>query len=145
MYMSSFIKFFRLTPLEKGLFLEAMLTLLMVKLMIIVLPMRFYSRYLGNQHSESAQTDVEKNAQVIRNISKGLVRARKATPWPTRCLVDAITAKWMLNRRGVSSTLYLGVAKDDDKMIAHAWLRSGQAMVTGRQGIQKFTVVGTFA
>jgi len=37
----------------------------------------------------------------------------------------------MLRRRGLSSTLVLGVAKDREKMEAHAWLVCGDQILTG--------------
>jgi hypothetical protein len=51
----------------------------------------------------------------------------------------------MLNRRHIDSTLYLGVAKEKGSLIAHAWLRCGSRYVTGKEGVEKFTVVSTFA
>jgi hypothetical protein len=51
----------------------------------------------------------------------------------------------MLTRRQVVSTLYLGVAKEKGTLIAHAWLRCGTDYVTGKRGMEKFTVVSTFA
>jgi hypothetical protein len=38
------------------------------------------------------------------------------------------------------------VAKDNPQSLAaHAWLRCGPAIITGRLGYQRFTVVSTFA
>ena len=37
----------------------------------------------------------------------------------------------MLRRRRVPSTLYLGVRRSGPGLSAHAWLRSGPAIVTG--------------
>ena len=37
-------------------------------------------------------------------------------------------------KRGVNTTLYLGVGKEDGNMVAHAWLRCGQLYVTGGNG-----------
>ncbi len=67
------------------------------------------------------------------------------TWWESQCLVMAIAAMKMLDRRGIESTLYLGTARDaDGKMIAHAWLRSGNIYLTGFEEMRKFTVVGKF-
>ena len=54
----------------------------------------------------------------------------------------------MLRRRGLPSTLYLGVARDGEAgsgARAHAWLRSGHVVVTGGAGREQFTVVASFA
>lgn len=52
----------------------------------------------------------------------------------------------MLSTRKVSSTLYLGVARDKEKkLIAHAWLRSGKDIITGANEMEEFTEVARFA
>ena len=67
------------------------------------------------------------------------------TFWKSQCLVRAIAAKKMLDRRRIESTLYLGTARDaEGKMIAHAWLRSGPFYVTGAEEMQMFTTVAAF-
>lgn len=52
----------------------------------------------------------------------------------------------MLRRRQIPSTLYLGVAKKEDgDLNAHAWLRTGDAIILGGGGLERFSVVSTFA
>ena len=55
-------------------------------------------------------------------------------------MAQAIAGKLMLNLRGIASTMYLGVMKRDE-MKAHAWLRVGQRIITGRRGHQNYTVI----
>lgn len=79
-------------------------------------------------------------------ISQAIHIMSRYTFWESECLVKAIAAMKMLERRGIESTLYLGTARDDNgKMIAHAWLRSGPYYITGAEGMERFTVVHTFA
>ena len=58
-----------------------------------------------------------------------------------KCLVQATVAQYLLKKRGIATTLYLGVCKGEDgEMKAHAWLRYGQWLVTGagaRRGYQE--------
>jgi hypothetical protein len=62
------------------------------------------------------------------------------------CLVKAIAAMKMLERRQIESTIYLGTAKDKTgKLIAHAWLRSGPFYITGAEVVDQFVVVSKFA
>ena len=49
----------------------------------------------------------------------------------------------LLKEAGIHSTLYLGVGKDEGKMIAHAWLRCGQMYVTGGNG-SSYAMVAKF-
>ena len=68
------------------------------------------------------------------------------TFWESQCLVKAIAAMKMLEKRQIESTLYLGTAKDETgNMIAHAWLRSGPFYITGVEEMKRFTVVSKFA
>ena len=55
-------------------------------------------------------------------------------PGQTTCLVSALAADVMLRRRGVESTLHLGVATDrraGEPVRAHAWVESRGTTVTG--------------
>lgn len=56
--------------------------------------------------------------------------ARSLAFWKNRCLVQSLTARHMLRRRGINTQLHLGVKKDDtNKMIAHAWLNAGDVEI----------------
>ena len=82
---------------------------------------------------------------IAKKISSALYLMSQYTFWESECLVKAIAGMKMLERRGIESTLYLGTAKDETGLIAHAWLRSGNYYVSGKEGNNKFTVVATFA
>ncbi len=93
----------------------------------------------------STELQVNKRKDLFE-VSKFIHIASKFTFWESECLVKALAARFMLNRRGIESTLYLGTGKDDTgKLIAHAWLRSGPYYITGFEEMKKFTVVATFA
>lgn len=101
---------------------------------------------LGFYMDETSVSRGHASQSVVRNISDAIHIMSLHTFWESQCLVKAIAAMKMLERRRLESTLYLGTAKDKDgKMIAHAWLRSESFYVTGLEGMEKFTVVGKFA
>jgi len=51
----------------------------------------------------------------------------------------------MLRRRRLVSTLYLGVAKDENgSLSAHAWLRCGRRILTGDSGAEQFKIISSF-
>jgi hypothetical protein len=69
-------------------------------------------------------------------------------PWDAKCLAQAVAGKWMLRRRGLPSTLYLGVERvhEGEKWLeAHAWLRSGTDFVTGERHYERFHVLAAFS
>ena len=95
------------------------------------------------------ETSFEKDLvhkEMLSQISSALYLMSRYTFWESQCLVKALAAMKMLEKRKVDSTLYLGTARDEDgKMVAHAWLRSGSFYVTGSEGMERYTVVGKFA
>ncbi|MEG0711156.1 MAG: lasso peptide biosynthesis B2 protein, partial [Niameybacter sp.] len=68
------------------------------------------------------------------------------TPWESKCLVQAMVAQYLLKRRRIATTLYLGVAKGSEgELKAHAWLRCGQMIVTGDGARRDYKEVARFA
>jgi hypothetical protein len=58
-------------------------------------------------------------------------RIARATWWRSMCLEKALAGKWMLQRRGIPSTMYVGMARRDGEFVAHAWLVGEGQTVTG--------------
>ncbi|QNF26179.1 lasso peptide biosynthesis B2 protein [Metabacillus elymi] len=100
---------------------------------------------LGMKMDETAvSTVIDKKA--VKEVASAVNVMSRYTFWESMCLVKAIAAMKMLERRKIESTLYLGTAKDENgKLIAHAWLRSGPYYLTGSEEMKRFTVVGKFA
>ncbi|ABQ25557.1 lasso peptide biosynthesis B2 protein [Geotalea uraniireducens] len=137
-------KLFSLTLAEVCLLLEAAFWLGICRLAIPLLPFRWIAPYLGTHMAESASVLDPHGREVPLAVSRAIVRAAWRLPWDCKCLAQAMTGKAMLKRRGVPSTLYLGVAKDKEQLAAHAWLRCGDIILTGGQGKERFTVVSSF-
>jgi hypothetical protein len=96
------------------------------------------------QETSSAVQSIDEQALI--HVHNAVQIISNHTMWESKCLVRAIAALKMLERRHIDSTLYLGTARDDNgMMIAHAWLRSGPFYVTGAEGMHRFAVVGMFA
>lgn len=137
-----FLKFDRKTKL---LLLEAYLNLAWARFLKL-LPFAKLAPSLGKQMEETSSTLINANKETLRSVSNAIHMMSKYTFWESQCLVKAIAAMKMLEKRGIESTLYLGTAKDEKGMlIAHAWLRSGPFYVSGSEGMEKFTVVSKFA
>ncbi len=98
-----------------------------------LLPFRWLVRTLGQSQRELPPDHGPHEANLSLRVSRGLDAAAARLPWPTTCLERAIAAKWMLRRRRVPCTLYLGVRRSAAGLDAHAWLRSGPTIVTGAQ------------
>ncbi|WP_212936876.1 lasso peptide biosynthesis B2 protein [Bacillus hominis] len=101
---------------------------------------------LGIHMEETVVISDPKNTIILKEVSEAIRIVSRHTFWESRCLVKAIAAMKMLERRKIESTLYLGTAREENGMLsAHAWLRSGSAYITGAEEMQRFTVVSKFA
>ena len=100
---------------------------------------------LGHRMKETSFQITDSDMKIVKLVSHTIHVASRYTFWESECLVKAIAGMKMLERRGIESTIYLGVAKDENGLSAHAWLRSGEFYVSGSDGMEKFTVVEKFA
>jgi Transglutaminase-like superfamily len=138
-------KFARVPLGEKLLLIEAALLLALARIAIRIMPFRNIAPHLGHARAESPPQVTPEQAALAKKIGWAVVIMSRSAFWDTKCLVQAIAAQIMLKRRGIPSTLYLGVAKDETRdLIAHAWVRSGSAILTGAAGHSQFTVVSSF-
>ena len=127
------------------LFAEALLYLGWARI-LMRLPFSKVAPTLGVSMQETSHILEDAHRMALRQISSAIDVMSRHTFWESKCLVKAIAGMKMLSRRQIESTLYLGTAKDESaKMIAHAWLRSGHYYVTGKEGMERFTIVGKFA
>ena len=104
------------------------------------------STSLGNTMQETAFAADSMNLQISKNVSSAIHIMSHYTFWESACLVKALAALKMLEKRKIESTLYLGTAKDKTgKLVAHAWLRTSSFYVSGFEEMESFTVVAKFA
>jgi hypothetical protein len=101
---------------------------------------------LGEQMKESSYELIAADKEILANVSRAINIMSRYTIWESQCLVKAMAAMKMLEKRKIDSTLYLGTAKDENGgLIAHAWLRSGPFYITGAEVMNRFTVVSKFS
>jgi hypothetical protein len=114
---------------------------------LVRLRFRRYARWVG-QSGPTAPAPVDASAlETARRVrwAVGAV-ARRASPLGV-CLPQALAAKWCLGRRGVPTTLHIGVLRcpDDGGIGAHAWLMCGDVVVTGSGARPRCTSLVAFA
>jgi hypothetical protein len=144
-FLRSLRRYLRRPWRERLLLLEALASLGLARLAILLLPFRWLIPLLGQQQHETPAAETPAFHPTLQTVARAMAVTSRYTPWESACLVQAIAAKLMLKRRGIPSTLYLGVAKENNRLMAHAWLRSGAFMLTGGAGRQRFTIISTFA
>ena len=139
-----FYKIFSISALERKLFFEAWRISFFTRWMLILFPFKKYSKKLG-ERGKIALNQQEVDPQFLLEVAHAIKRGVKYSLWRNKCLEQAITAKKMLKKRNINSTIYFGVRKPEDKLEAHAWLKVGEVFVVGQKGYQSFTIVAWYS
>ncbi|UOR14302.1 lasso peptide biosynthesis B2 protein [Qipengyuania aquimaris] len=137
--MSKLRTFFALDSADKFASLEAMVLVLYAKLLIgKVPPRRWRSRFGAVARSSDKSGDLE----TVRRVRLAIMRALNNVPGAPNCLPQALAGRWMLERRGIASSLFLGTQRDDTgKARFHAWLKVGDEWVTGLCDEAQYTLL----
>lgn len=124
------IKAFKLNKKDFLIAGEATILLLLSRLGIMCFPYKLYRPFLGKQMKKGRNRTVDE--EIVCRVSFWIHKAAACLPLECSCLPQALTGKFMLNRRGIESTLSLGLGKDENnKLFAHAWLTVNDVPVTG--------------
>lgn len=108
---------------------------------MLLVPSKKLEKDWGEKGVESPKEVKPSQYRYAYDVSYEVNRIADKTPWQSKCLVRALTARHLLHRHGFVTTMYLGVGKDENgKMIAHSWLRFGEMYVTGGDGTDYATV-----
>jgi len=141
-------KFAKLTGPRKRLFLEAFVTLGIMRAAILTVSFRRLTQTLRHSNGEiAAEILSDEQLHMAKEIRKAIGMAAGHTLWESACLAQALTAQRMLQRRGIPGVFHLGVMRDKDakeKIKAHAWSKCGDTVVTG-DGYKDFTVLSSFS
>lgn len=134
--------FLRYNP-NKRLFIKVLLLSGIYRICILTVPMKRLKTFMGTLNEESDQEETAERYRQVAKISNAVMRVCGHTPWKSKCFVRALTAQYLLKKKRIPSTLYLGVGVDGNDMKAHAWIRSGKCYLTGGSG-EGYTVVAKF-
>lgn len=143
---SSLFGFLALPSPKRWLLLEAILWLGLARAAVVVLPLRWIMVGLGQSIGIATSTAQLVGNSELQGVAWAISVASRRTPWQSNCLAQALAGQIMLRRRGIASTLYLGVMKEGPNMlVAHAWLSSQAMIVTGgHQQLERYVVVASF-
>ena len=135
------------TSTTRWLFPVAFVLLGAARLTILLLPFRLYARWLGRRDDSRAASAAPADTQTAMDIARAVRAAAGITPWQSICLPQALAAVTLLRAFGLAYTAHLGVARGrslDKPMEAHAWVRSGDVVLTGAGEIGRYAVVATY-
>ena len=143
-----FKKFTKLSSEEKKLFLDAYVTLGVMRSAILTISFKRLTRSLEHLAKKKELQPLHKiEIETAKQVGQAIMRAAAYTPWESACLAQSLTAQKMLKKRGISGVFYLGAMKDEEseeKMKAHAWTQCGDTIITGAKGHEAFTVLSVF-
>lgn len=110
-------------------------------------PFSVVARHLGRIDMASLPTSAPSRWPEAQRVSRAIHAISRRTPWTSTCLMQAVAAQRMLRRRSVPSAAYLGIANGNattDPLLAHAWVRVGDRMITGFCNEDDYRVIAIF-
>lgn len=127
--MSKFGTFLALDRADKLASIEAMALVLVAKALVGgVAPRRWRARFGAVGLAAGGSGDLA----TIRRVRLAMQRAVNNVPGSPNCLPQALAARWMLARRGIAASLFIGSERDEaGESRFHAWLKVGEEWVTG--------------
>ena len=144
--MNNWRKLKNLSNRERMVLLEAVFFLGAARALIKILPFRRVRKLItGREQAEGGPSSAESLERVER-VGRMIRAASRRLPWQCLCLTQALAGKLMLARRGIESTVYIGVKKDPSKEVleSHAWLKWQDRCITGARGHENFTIMTDF-
>ena len=147
--LNKIAKYRELDLQAQRLFLEAWVNLGIMRFRLLT---RSFKRIVSGldqaEHPAGALDWSDREKLEAAAIGAAITRAANNTPWQSVCLVQTLAGQKMLLKRNIPGVLYLGTSRGDcgdGLLLAHAWLRCGDLLITGGAGHEHYTVLSTFS
>ena len=136
--MSPLRKWLQRSPVERRLLLRAWLLLGLIRAALWLLPFRVVHGLLLRPPLTAGWASIEQ-------IGWAVAVASVYIPFAS-CLPQALAAQALLLRHGYPADLRIGVARDQGRLEAHAWVESGGQIVIGgsTSSLARYTPLPTF-
>ncbi len=136
--------------------LEGLFWLAWWRFLIVWVPFPKWRSKWGIEQAETLKTPLTDTEQDhVALVQSVIAFVSRCVPWKSLCLDKALAAQSMLNKRGLDTTLYVGMIraektpegqnKPPGSFAAHAWLRCGPRWAVGLHRHVTYGVVGTYA
>jgi len=107
--------------------------------MIRIFSFKRYLNWLQN-HKEDIPSET-----IVKEVFYTIRKIDKYAFWTTTCYTQAIAARLIFKRKKIKSEIYLGMTKDENgNLLAHAWTKVGNKVVTGGGNLEKYKVLYIF-
>lgn len=116
---------------DRAVAIEAALLIVAVRASFVLASFVTTRRWL-TRSMPPRRCQVRDSAPLAPHVGRAVRAAARRLPGTT-CLVEAVTAELMLRRRGIESTLHIGVRAPcaTTPLDAHAWLECNGAIIVG--------------
>lgn len=129
-------RFFQLPPGERVVLMQAWGLFFLAELALRILPLRHLltlaDKVFLKPHAENSSRPAP--AHVIARMAWLVDVAGRYVPVRVTCLMQALVLSWLLGRRGIATTLRIGVARREGDLTAHAWLELNGRVILGLSG-----------
>lgn len=121
----------------------------LIRVSMTLFHFRRWSKVLGVHYQNVTLSPLVTEQQRMKawRIGRIVELTARLTPWESKCLVQAVMARTLLGIYGIPYILHLGAVMTDDQfkpLKAHAWVKVGPWIITGREGHQAFAIVSSF-
>jgi Uncharacterised nucleotidyltransferase/Transglutaminase-like superfamily len=141
---SLFTRFFSLGASEAAMLIEAggMLTFFYVALKF--LPMQRLTAWMGGTKPVQRALEDSQARATLRRVEWAIGVVVRHAPLNYVCFPQSLTAYFMLRRRSIPSKLFYGVARHEQQLKTHTWIKVGDRTVVGGEAASGFTVLAVF-
>ena len=141
--MSKLRTFLSLDRSDRRTTIEALASLAVAQIRIRLIAPRNWRSQFGPIDSHDGGTAIAPDqVEPVRRIRLAITRAARNLPTDPNCLPQALAARAMLRRRGIATSLFLGVERDPaGEPHFHAWLKVGPEWVTGMCDETRYTLL----
>lgn len=126
-----------------------LVTLGFARAAILALTFKRLSPVLGTKLDSLSATTKISARQYKRavQISKAVQMVARNVPWVANCFPQAIAARILLGVYRIPYVLFFGLRRDrrTQELLAHAWVVSGELVVTGSMAEETFTPVALYS
>jgi len=118
---------------EKFLIIEAYFFLFYYSFLIHFIPFRWWECKVGRKMQPLNNRELTYyQRDQIKKLKRSLIRANKLFFYFGKCFAMSLSLKKMMERRGIRSTLFIGIRKDEiGNLKIHAWLNFGNISIYG--------------
>jgi hypothetical protein len=124
-------KFFSLSRVEQRLLAEAAVALGAIRVGLWLLPARRVREISARVARWTATRGRRHDGSIPIRVGRAVARASACIPGAS-CLPQALTAQFLLERRGYSPVLRIGMARGSEgRPAAHAWVEHQSVVILG--------------